>query len=184
MNYLSSLWNKIPWSDLGRLSGLGFVFLCIVLGVLMVPLGLPGTWLIVVGAALYSIFFSFDGGDSSAWAVNFILIGIAVFGEIVEFFVGTLGSKPLKVSNGAIVCAFIGGIVGAIIGVPVFLIGSLLGVFLGAFLGAFIWELATLGSVGRALTNALAVLATKVVATFLKTTLAIGMGVYLVFKLF
>jgi uncharacterized protein YqgC (DUF456 family) len=184
MNYLHSLWQKIPWSDLARLSGLGFVFLCIGLGLLMVPLGLPGTWVIVIGAVVYSLFFGFDGGASSALAVNAILIGIAVFGEIVEFFVGTLGSKPLKVSNGAIVCAFIGGIVGAIIGVPVFLIGSLLGVFLGAFLGAFIWELATLGSVGRALTNALAVLATKVVATFLKTALAIGMAVYLLFKLF
>ncbi len=184
MNYLSSLWQKIPWSDLARLGSLGFVSLCAVLGVVMVPLGLPGTWLIVVGAVLYSIFFSFDGGTSSAWVVDLILIGMAIFGEIVEFFVGTLGSKPFKVSNGAIVCAFIGGIVGAIIGVPVFLIGSLLGLFLGAFLGAFIWELATLGSVGRALTNALAVLATKIVATFLKTTLAIVMAIYLLFKIF
>ncbi|HKY63840.1 MAG TPA: DUF456 domain-containing protein [bacterium] len=184
MNYISSLWQKIPWSDLGRLGGLGFVFLCIVLGVLMVPLGLPGTWLIVAGSVLYSFFFSFDGGGASPWAVNAILIGLAVFGEIVEFFIGTLGSKPLKVSNGAIVCAFIGGIVGAIVGVPIFLIGAILGVFIGAFIGAFVWEWVHLKSFGRALTNALAVLATKVVATFLKTALAIGMGIYLAFKLF
>ncbi|HKX12461.1 MAG TPA: DUF456 domain-containing protein [bacterium] len=184
MTFFSSLWQKIPWSDVARLSGLGFVFLSIVLGVAMVPLGLPGTWVIVLGSVTYSFFFTFDGGASSPWAVNAILIGIAVVGEIVEFFVGTLGSKPLKVSNGAIVCAFIGGIVGAIIGVPVFLIGSMIGLFIGAFLGAFIWELATLGKVGRALTNALAVLATKVVATFLKTTLALVMAFYLLFKLF
>lgn len=184
MNYLRSLYDKIPWSDLGRLGGLGFVLACVVFGILMVPLGLPGTWLIVVGSILYSFFFVFDGGATSLWTVNAILIGLAVFGEIVEFFIGTLGSKPLKVSDGAIVCAFIGGIVGAIVGVPIFLIGSILGVFIGAFIGAFIWEWVHLKSFGRAFTNALAVLATKVVATFLKTTLAIGMGVYLVFKLF
>lgn len=184
MPYLSSLWHKIPWSDLWRLGGLGFVFFCVIVGILMVPLGLPGTWLIVVGAMLYSIFFGFDGGASSPWAVNAILLGLAIFGEIVEFFVGTLGSKPLKVSNGAIICAFIGGIVGGIIGVPVFLVGALLGIFVGAFLGALIYEWVTLKNFGRALVNATAVLATRVVATFLKTSLALGMGIYLLFKIF
>ncbi|MCE9625789.1 MAG: DUF456 domain-containing protein [Deltaproteobacteria bacterium] len=184
MHYLKDLWHQIPWYDMARLSGLGAVFLAVGLGVMMVPLGLPGTWVIVVGGVLYSIFFQFDGGVTSAIKVNVVLVGLAVFGEIVEFGVGTLGSKPLNVSNGAIVCAFIGGIVGAIVGVPIFLIGSLIGLFIGAFLGALIYEWATLNNFGRAFVNAGAVLATRMVATFLKTTLAVGMGVYLIFKVF
>ncbi|MFO1464782.1 MAG: DUF456 domain-containing protein [bacterium] len=184
MNYLRHLWQQIPWYDLARLSGLGGLFLAVGLGILMVPLGLPGTWVIALGGVLYSLFFKFDGGATSAIGVDLILIGLAVFGEIVEFAVGTLGSKPLKVSNGAIVCAFIGGIVGGLIGVPVFLVGALIGIFLGAFVGAFVYEWATLKNFGKAFVNAGAVLATKMVATFLKTTLAVGMGVYLLFKAF
>lgn len=184
MQYLKNLWSQIPWGDLLRLSTVGGVLLAIVLGVLMVPLGLPGTWLIVVGGLLYSLIYPFDGGTTSAIGVNLTLIGLAIFGEIMEFLIGTLGSKPLKVSNGAIICAFIGGIVGAIVGVPVFLVGALIGIFLGAFVGALVYEWVTLKSFGKALVNAWAVLATKMVASFLKTALALGMGIYLAFKMF
>ncbi|MCC7344428.1 MAG: DUF456 domain-containing protein [Deltaproteobacteria bacterium] len=184
MQYIKNLWNQIPWGDLLRLSTVGGVLLAIVLGVLMVPLGLPGTWVIVVGGLLYSLIYPFDGGASSAIGVNLILIGLAAFGELMEFLVGTLGSKPLKVSNGAIVCAFIGGIIGAVVGVPVFLVGALIGIFLGAFVGAFVYEWVTLKNFGKALVNAGAVLATKMVASFLKTALALGMGIYLAFKMF
>jgi len=155
-----------------------------VAGVAIVAVGLPGTWLIVASAALYSLFYRFDGGATSPYWVNGILIGLAVFGEIVEFVVGTFGSKTLKVSNGAIWCALFGGIVGAIVGVPVFLIGAMLGMFLGAFLGALIYEWLTLKSFGRALKSAMAVLATKMVATSLKVALGAGMMLYLGFKLF
>ncbi len=150
----------------------------------MVPLGLPGTWVIVLAGVVYSLFYPFDGGSGSAWWTNGILIGLALFGEAMEFGVNIFGAKPLKVSNGAIWSALIGGIVGAIIGVPVFLIGSLIGLFIGAFLGAFCYELIVLKSIPRAFVNACAVLTTRIVSMSLKTTLAIGMAVYLFFKLF
>ena len=184
MQYLKNLWNQIPWHDLLRLSTVGGVLLAVVLGILMVPLGLPGTWVIVVGGLLYTLIYPFDAGATSAIGVVLTLIGLAAFGEVMEFLIGTLGSKPLKVSNGAIICAFIGGIIGALVGVPVFLVGALIGIFLGAFVGAFVYEWVTLKNFGRALVNAGAVLATKMVASFLKTTLALGMGIYLVFKMF
>ena len=160
------------------------VFLLILVGIVLVPLTLPGTWLIVAAGGLYAIFFSFDGGATSAWWVIAWLIGVAAFGEIVEFGVGTLGGKAVKVSNGAIVSAFIGGIIGLFIGVPIFLIGSLIGLFIGAFLGAFIYEMVVLKSFGRAFVTACAVLATRLVASLLKVMLAIGMGIFLGFKIF
>ncbi|HCU24837.1 MAG TPA: hypothetical protein DF383_07455 [Deltaproteobacteria bacterium] len=184
MQFLKNLWNRIPWASLGHSLAVSFVFFCILVGILLVPLGLPGTWVIVAGSLLYSFFDSFDGGATSPWRVNAILIGLAAFGEIVEFAVGTLGGKPFRVSNGAIVSAFFGGIVGGIIGVPVFLIGALLGIFLGAFLGALFYEWITLKTFSRAFVNAMAVLASRIVATFLKASLAVGMGVYLAFKIF
>jgi len=174
----------IPWHNALHLAMVLGVFLFTLVGIAIVPLGLPGTWLIVVAGAVYSLLFPFDGGATSGMSVMVKLIGVAFFGEVMEFAVGTLGSKPLKVSNGAIFSAFIGGIVGAIVGVPVVLVGSLIGLFLGAFLGAFFYELVTLKNLKRAFLNACAVLATRIVATALKTTLALGMGIYLFFKLF
>ncbi len=160
------------------------VILFVVAGIALVAFGLPGTWLIVLTSVVYSLFYPFDGGSASPIWVNGILIGFALLGEVVEFCVGTFGSKTMNVSTGAIWCALLGAIVGAIIGVPVFLIGSLLGLFLGAFLGALLYEWVTLKSFSRAFVSALAVLASRIVATSLKATLALGMGLYLGFKIF
>lgn len=184
MEYLKSLWHRIPWSEFAHGGAVFFVLLAIVGGIFLVAIGMPGTWLIALSGIVFSFFYPFDGGATSPWWVGGVLIALALFGELMEFVVGTLGSKPLKVSNGAIVCAFIGGIIGAIVGVPVFLIGAILGLFLGAFLGALVYEWWSLKNFGRALVNATAVLATRVVATFLKATLALVMGLYLLIKVF
>jgi len=160
------------------------VIIMVLAGIIMVPIGLPGTWVIVLASGLYSIFYTFDGGETSRLWVNGALIIVALFGELMEFGVGTFGSKTLNVSNGAVLSAFIGGIVGLIIGVPVFLIGSLIGLLIGAFLGAFIHELFVLKKIGRAFVTACAVLATRLVASLLKTILALGMSVFLLFKIF
>ncbi len=155
-----------------------------VLGIALVPLSLPGTWLIVVSSIVYAFFYPYDQGQTSAYWVVGILVFLAALGELIEFLIGLLGSKPLKVSNGAIVSAFFGGILGAIIGVPIFLIGTLLGIFIGAFLGAFIYEWIVLKEVKKALINGAAVLASKIVASFFKTIIALMMAVYLIIKIY
>lgn len=160
------------------------MILVMLLGVLLVPLSLPGNWIIVAASILYGFFFSFDQGQTSFFWVVGILIFLAALGELIEFVVGLLGSKPLKVSNGAIISAFFGGILGAIIGVPIFLIGTLLGIFLGSFLGAFIYEWIVLKEAKKAAINALAVLASKIVASFYKTVIGCVMSLYLLFKIY
>lgn len=150
----------------------------------MVPLSLPGTWVIALAGLLFSLFDSFDAGATSALWVLGWLLGLALFGEIMEFLVGTVGGKAVKISNGAILAAFIGGLVGLFVGVPVFLVGSLVGLFVGSFLAALVYEWVTVKSFKTAIVTACAVLATRMVATFLKTVLAIGMGVFLGYKIF
>jgi uncharacterized protein YqgC (DUF456 family) len=157
--------------------------LLILAGIVLVPLGLPGTWIIVGGAVLYSFFYNFSPTSSDLWVIA-ILIILAVIGEVLEFLVGTLGGKKLEVSTGAIVASFVGGILGAIIGVPVFLIGSLLGLLLGVFLGALIYELIVTKDMGLALRAAIAVFFSRLVASFMKTCIAVVMGIYLGFKIF
>ncbi len=165
-----------------------FIFKIIVLllsgvGIILVPLGLPGTWLIFSSAALYSLFYNFNPGKTDFWTL-LILLFIAAFGELLEFLVSVWGGKKLQVSNGALIASIVGGLIGAVIGVPVFLIGSLLGLLLGVFLGALIYEFLVEKDFVKALRAALAVFFSRLVASFMKTSLALGMFVYLCFRLF
>lgn len=159
------------------------LLLFILAGIVLVPLGLPGTWVIVASAFLYSVFFDFSPPQGDLWVIV-VLVVLALLGEVLEFLVGTLGGKKLNVSTGAIIASIVGGLVGAIVGVPVFLVGSLLGLLLGAFLGALLYEWFITKDFRLALGSAMAVFFSRMVASFVKTCIAIGMGVYLAFKVF
>ena len=150
----------------------------------LVLVTLPGTWVIFLSTALYAFFFPFDQGQTHALWVLGILLGLALLGELIEFVVGTFGSKSVKVSNGAIVVAFIGGIAGALLGATFFLVGALIGVLLGSFLGALVYEWVVTKDFREGFVVGCAVLATRVVAITLKGSIALGMGVYATFKLF
>lgn len=153
-------------------------------GIIMVPLGLPGLWVIVGTSLLYSYFYQYSSGHSDVW-VNVILFFLALLAEILEFLVGTFGGKAMvEVSTGAIISSIVGGLIGAMIGVPIFLIGSFLGLLLGAFLGALIYEWVIHKDFGTALTAAVAVFLSRMVASFLKTCIALAMATYLSWKLF
>lgn len=113
-----------------------FIILALV-GLLMIPIGLPGNFMIFIGAIIYN-FIAFS------WALSFKVLGIllvlAIAAEILEYYLSARAAQKRGVSRAGVAGAFIGGIIGAIVGVPIFLIGSLLGLFIGAFLGAFIVE--------------------------------------------
>ncbi len=166
------------------LSVVYLVLFCLFLlaGIVMVPFTLPGTWMIALGAVLFSLVRDYKA--SSDWVVIAIVVGLALLGEIVELATSAFGAKKEHVPTGAVVCSLIGGLVGAIIGVPVFLIGALLGLLIGTFLGAFLYSLVKKGNVAEALSQALVILASRVVAIFAKTSVAVCMAVYLLFKVF
>lgn len=153
-------------------------------GIILVPLGLPGVWLIVAASLTYSYYYDFVPGSSDYW-VNAMLFILALLAEILEFLVGNLGGKLMtEISTGAIISSIVGGLIGAIVGVPVFLIGSFLGLLLGAFLGALIYEFIVARDFAIALKSATAVFFSRMVASFLKTCIALGMATYLSYKLF
>jgi uncharacterized protein YqgC (DUF456 family) len=159
------------------------VVLCLFLlaGVVMIPFTLPGTWLIVLASFLYSFVRDYDTAD---WKVVLILVILAALGEAIEFATGTLGPKKENVPTGAIVCSIVGGVIGVIVGVPVFLVGAVLGLLIGTFLGALIYTLIKDGQVRVALRHAWAVLTSRVISIFAKTSIAVGMAVYLLVKVF
>lgn len=113
-----------------------------------------------------------------------VVFVLALIAEALEFGIGVIGSKKLQVSNGALLCSIIGGLIGAVVGVPIMLVGSLLGLLLGVFLGAFVYEILTKKNFKQAFLSSLAAFFSRVVAIFVKTTIAFAMVIYLLMKMF
>lgn len=160
------------------------LILCLLAGIALVVLSMPGTWLMVVLAFLYGIFYPLDQGQTSLFWFTTWLVLMATVGELLEFLVGTLGSKAVAVKTSTIVVAFIGGIVGMILCAPLFLIGALFGMFLGCFMAALLFEYITERDWHRAWLAAISVFVSRLVATTLKTGVAVIMLVYILYKIF
>ena len=57
-------------------------------------LGMPGNWLIVAAAALDAWFVSPEARTAIGWNTVFVLVLLAVFGEVVELAAGAMGVSP------------------------------------------------------------------------------------------
>src|SRR5262249_24163438 len=106
-------------------------------GLAMIPLGLPGLWVMVGGILIYGWL---TGFRSMGVPTIGIVLGLAFVGEIIENWIGFRYAKRYGGSTRSGWGALIGGLVGAAIGVPVAIIGSVIGAFLGSFLGAALFE--------------------------------------------
>ena len=108
-----------------------------VIGLAMIPLGLPGLWVMVGGILAYGWL---TGFNSVGVAMIAIVLAIAFLGEIIENWIGFRSAKRYGGSTRSGWGALIGGLVGAVIGVPVAVIGSVIGAFIGSFIGAALFE--------------------------------------------
>ena len=111
--------------------------LCCVVGLALIPLGLPGLWLMMLGVIGYGWLTGFHTIGVTTIA---IVLGLALLGEILEAWVGFGLARRYGGSNRAGWGALVGGIVGALVGVPVPIIGSVIGAFAGSFAGAALFE--------------------------------------------
>ncbi|MBI4503744.1 MAG: DUF456 domain-containing protein [Gemmatimonadetes bacterium] len=106
-------------------------------GLLLVPLGLPGLWVMVVGFLIYAAATEFRTAGLASIA---IVVGLAFAGEIVESWLGFRFAKRYGGSSRSGWGALIGGLIGAGMGIPIPVIGSIIGAFVGAFAGAVLFE--------------------------------------------
>lgn len=107
------------------------------IGLALIPLGLPGLWVIVLG--ILALGWLTDFRTLGAGLIVAVL-ALALVGEAVEAYVGFRFAQRYGGSRRAGWGALVGGLVGAIVGVPLPVIGSVIGGFVGAFLGAAIFE--------------------------------------------
>ena len=113
------------------------VIVCLVVGLVLVPFGLPGLWVIALGVIGYGWL---TGFHAVGVGIIVLVIGLAFFGEIVDWWLGFRFAIKYGGSRRAGWGALLGGIIGAIVGVPVPVIGSVIGAFIGSFAGAALFE--------------------------------------------
>ena len=107
-----------------------FLALCII------PLGLPGTWVMIAAAVAYSLLVP----SSIGWVSLVAIALLALVAEVLEFTLGASYTKKYGGSSRASWGAIVGGLIGAFVGVPVPIVGPVIGGFMGAFAGALAAE--------------------------------------------
>jgi uncharacterized protein len=110
---------------------------CCAVGLLLIPLGLPGLWVMVLGIIGYGWLTAFHTVGPTTIAV---VLAVALLGEVSEYWIGFRFTTRYGGSRRAGWGALVGGIVGAGMGVPVPIVGSVIGALLGSFAGATLLE--------------------------------------------
>lgn len=148
--------------------------LAMLLGLVLVPLGLPGLWVMLGATLVYWLAVP----TGSVGLVTLLVVGVlVVVAEVLEFSIAGRYARKYGGSRRASIGAILGGLIGAVVGVPVPVIGSMVGAFAGAFAGALVAELTVSKATrGEPVQVAKGALWGRVVAAAVKT----GFGVAIV----
>jgi uncharacterized protein YqgC (DUF456 family) len=153
--------------------GLALFLAANLLALVMIPLGLPGTF-VQVGAALAVTVLS--DGARLGWTWVFVFLALALLGELVEFLSGQWGARRFGGSRRAAWGALVGGMVGAFVGgIPVPVVGALVMSFVGTFVGALVGEMSARGTAAPDLRVGAGAIVGRVVGVATKLSLAFVM---------
>mgnify|MGYP001807855058 CR=1 FL=1 len=133
-----------------------FVFTILAAGcLLLVLLGLPGTWLMLILAVLVELIDTMWLGAEDKETFGWLWIGVcavlALLGEVLETMAGAVGTRKGGGTKRGMIGAIIGGIIGAIVltpFIPIPILGTLIGALIGTFVGALIGEMTGKDQIG------------------------------------
>lgn len=115
-----------------------FFWLVMIAGIVIIPFGIPGTFVIVANTLVYGWLTDFSEVTGKLIGI-LLLIAIAI--EVLEFFIGAAATGKFGGSKQAMFGAIIGSFFGAVFGTGIVpLLGTILGAFAGAFAGAALFE--------------------------------------------
>jgi uncharacterized protein YqgC (DUF456 family) len=163
---------------------LGFILFNITLlvGLLLIPIGLPGSWLILLSSFVFA---AFTGFEDISRTILLLLLALAVIGELIELLLGVLVAKRFGASKFGMWGAFFGGIIGGVAGTVVFpLVGSIAGAMVGAFAGAFVLECLVEIRTEDRLRAGFGALIGRVIATTMKLGIAFVMVAVVILRLY
>lgn len=150
-------------------------------GLLLVPFGLPGLWVMLLAILGFGWLTEFR--SIGAWTIVLVL-GLALAGEVIESWLGFRFARRYGGSRRAGWGALVGGLIGAVVGVPVPVIGSVIGGFVGAFIGAALFEYTRARRAGPAAQAGWGALLGRAVAAAVKMALGIVIAVVALFAAF
>src|SRR2546429_5637908 len=107
--------------------------LCCIAGLVLVPLGLPGLWVMVGGVLGYG---ALTGFRTIGVATIAIVLGLAFLGELLEWWVGFGLTERYGGSRRSGWGALVGRVAGAMVGGPGPTVGSGIRAFTGPVVGA------------------------------------------------
>lgn len=148
-------------------------------GLLLIPLGLPGLWLMVGAALLYSYA---NPSAISIWTIGALTV-LAVIAELIELALSGRYARKYGGSRRAGWGAILGGIVGAFAWTPLPVIGPMIGAFAGAFVGAGVAEMTRGTAVGGATRVATGALLGRIVAVAMKVGIGLVLAVWILLAL-
>jgi len=153
--------------------GLGaIVFVLLQLAALvLVPLGLPGTWLQVAIAGVLA-WIAPDTISSFT-----IVVVLALGGELSDVLSGRWGTRRFGGSARAGWGALLGGFAGLLVGEPVPIVGPLAMSFVGTFVGAVVEELSGRGDLAPSLQAGWGALVGRAVGVAIKLGLAFAIAI-------
>lgn len=98
---------------------------------------LPANWVLLGLVIVWKLFHP----ELLGWGFILLLLGIAAFGELLEFVAQAYGAKRYGSTNRGNLGGIIGAIAGAIVGAPfLFGLGAVFGALIGAYAGCFAFE--------------------------------------------
>ena len=150
--------------------------LAVVIGLFLVPLGLPGLWLMLLAAVGYRLVLP---ASPIGWTTIAVVAGLALIAEVLEWSLSARYTRKYGGSRRAGWGALIGGFVGALVGVPVPIIGSVLGGLLGSFVGALVAEYSVSGHGPTAQRAAMGSLIGRIATIGVKTGIGFAIGAIL-----
>ncbi|MBI4145756.1 DUF456 family protein [Candidatus Woesearchaeota archaeon] len=139
-------------------------------GIALSALGIAGTFLILLAAALYDLIM---WQMIISWQTLAILAGLALLGELLEWIITYVGMKKNGVSRYGLIGTILGGIIGASLLSIVPILGTIVGLVAGAALGAWIGELYHTRHAKKAWKAAKAALIGRAIVMFTKLIIAI-----------
>lgn len=143
---------------------------------LLIPLGLPGIWLMILAGILYGPV----TGMPLGWGTLGITAVLATAAEGVEFALGAHMARRFGGSRRSAWGSIVGGLAGALLLSPLPVLGPMTGAFVGAFAGAWIGEWSLNRSHDTATRTATGALIGRVLAVAVKIGLGMVIAVWLV----
>ncbi len=159
-----------------------FLFwLVMIAGIVIIPFGIPGTFLIVGNVLVYAWLTNFV---EITWSFIGLLALIATIVEVIEFFLGAATASKFGASKMGMFGAIVGGFVGAVLGTSIMpLIGTLMGAFAGAFAGTAIFEYMRSSDLQKSLQAGFGAFLGALGGKLTKIAVAVAMVVMVAFRL-